>query len=866
MSYRCHLLSFCVIPVLLAFGAFSLRGQVNDDFDPQTIIVRTVNRSALQSFHTNNGITVQHTFTNLSDVQVLQLPQGLSVATALARYRTNTAVVYAEPNYFRRLAAVPNEAAYANGTLWHLNNSNDADIDAPEGWSVRTSAGGVVVAVIDTGIRQDHPDLQPNFWTNPGEIPNNGLDDDNNGYADDVHGASVLSTQDSARNPNMPGIEDVQGHGTQVSGVLGARGNNETQVPGGTVGVCWDVKLMTIKIYYQPVCAGIDCLPVTTSAYFIKAMDYAISMGASIINYSTSAETPSQAEKDIIGKARDRGMLFVTAPGNDAYDTDSLTTRRYPSGYDIDNIVSVAATTRTDQLASYSNHGNNWVHLAAPGGGGVGAAYPSDYIYTTHSGALAYYTYVSGTSVAAPQVAGALALLKAQYPTESYLQLKHRLMSSTDSLAVLADKCQSGGRLNVNRLLTSSATTPYNDSFSKALKIEYSTLLNFAYDLAVDNVDASKEPGEPNHAGNAGGASVWWKWETTGTFPLKIWTSGSGIDTLLAVYTGTSLGNLTQVVANDDGGQNLSSQVTFTPVAGTTYYIAVDGKNGAKGSIKLHVSSPQAAQPIETKFNVTSLQRLPGQFKATVTFPPGVSLIFERTTDFAKPWGGNAVLISGNGTFNYTDSFATEAMALYRVRRSQPPLNTTIPENLSVNIVGYVDRTVPTGWSMHASPFRTASSTLSSVLSGVMEGTVAYKWNQSQQVWDSNSYVDGAWDNPSWTLEPEEGILLYNPSGAYTLRFVGEAVMGYRATLVPSLYSVFSSRVPEAGKTTSWLAFPVSAGDKIHKMNVNGTWSTFTFSSNGTWSPNEPTLSLGESFFSEKAAPLWWRRNVLPWP
>lgn len=852
-----QLSSALVFGALLTIAPLLSKAQTIEQYDSRTIIVRGGPQLSLKRFHDDNGVQVKHTFTNLSGIQVLTLPPGLSVAAALGRYRQNPNVIYAEPNYIMTAATNPNDAAFVNGTLWNLNNPNDADIDAPEGWSVRTSANGIVVAVLDTGIRQDHPDLVPNLWTNPGEIANNGLDDDGNGYVDDVHGVSVLSAQDSATSPNVPGIEDINGHGTYVSGVIGARGNNEAQVPGGTVGVCWDVKLMTVKSH-KTLVAGIA---ETTTEYIIKAIEYSIQMNADIINFSTAGSGSSIAVMEAIGRARDHGILFVTAAGNNSVDTDFKAVHgRYPACYDIDNIISVAATTRYDQLASYSNHGVNWIHLAAPGGDNTF----SELIYTT---GLQSYFYTSGTSLATPHVSGALALLKAQFPNESYLQLKNRLLSSTDPLTALAGKCQTSGRLNLHKMLTSSSSKPYNDSFGKALEID----LGFGWapiNLVGANVDATKEPGEPNHGGNVGGASIWWRWQAPSTTPLRVWTSGSGIDTVLAVYTGTSVNGLTLVAGNDDGGQNLTSQVTFTPIAGTTYYIAADGKNGAVGSIKLHLSYLQGAQAMETKFTLGSLQRFPGAFQGTVVFPPASSLVFEKSTDLGKAWGGVQVLVNGSGTYTFTDYSASEPSAIYRVRRFDSSQDTPIAEMTSVNVVGYSERTVPTGWAMVSTPFRNSSSALGSVLLGVTEGTYAYKWNQTLQTWESNGYVDGAWEMPTWTLEPGEGIALYNPSSGYTVKCLGEVVLGYRTTQVSSALCVCSSRVPEAGKLASLLDFPAAAGDKVHKMNASGTWSTFTLNPNGSgvWSPSEPNVGTGEAIFSEKAAALWWRRNLLAWP
>jgi subtilisin family serine protease len=312
-----------------------------------------------------------------------------------------------------------------DGTQWaHENDGRrsgveDADIDASRAWETRTDAGSVIVAIVDSGIRYTHEDLDGNLWLNPGEISGNGVDDDGNGYVDDVHGV------DATRQSGDPW--DENGHGTHVAGIIGARGNNGV----GVTGVAWNVQLMACRFMEA------DGRGVISDA--IECIDYARRNGAAIINASFTGPDYSSLLKAALEEARQAGILVVTAAGNSATDIDN--TPAYPAGYDLDNIVSVAATSSSDALATFSNYGAAAVDLAAPGVG----------IYSTGHGADDAYVTMSGTSMAAPMVAGALALLRAEWPEAEPGNLVRRLLAGADTLNGLAGKCVSGGRLNLGR-------------------------------------------------------------------------------------------------------------------------------------------------------------------------------------------------------------------------------------------------------------------------------------------------------------------------------------------------------------------------------------------------------------------------------
>jgi Subtilase family/PASTA domain len=334
--------------------------------------------------------------------------------SAAAALENEPQIRYVEEDRVYQLAVTPNDPEF--GQMWGLHAApDDDDIDAPEAWDLTTGASSVVVAVIDTGIADTHPDLSQNVWTNGAEMTN-GLDDDGNGLVDDVRGWDFFDDD------NDP--DDVDEHGTHVAGTIGARGNNGV----GVVGVNWQVKLMALR-------AG-DQLGLPLSA-IVDSIDYACSKGARVVNGSFGGPGHSQAMLDAINACP--GTLFVFAAGNGGSDqigdnNDSFPI--YPCNYTSANIVCVAATTRGDVLAGFSNYGATSVDLAAPGVA----------ILSTKPGG--FYQFADGTSMASPHVAGVAALRLALSPAATVGQLRNALLSSVDAKPALSGKVASGGRLN----------------------------------------------------------------------------------------------------------------------------------------------------------------------------------------------------------------------------------------------------------------------------------------------------------------------------------------------------------------------------------------------------------------------------------
>lgn len=510
-----------------------------------------------------DGVQTRKVFTRLDGLRVITLDAGDAPAQAIARLRATGRYEFVEPDYLKRRHAVPDDPRFVNGEQWYLRNTGQnsgtagADIGVVAAWDVRTDSTAVIVAVIDTGVRATHEDLAENLWTNPGEIPGNSIDDDGNGYVDDVHGINSIAPLGSAASGRP---DDDVGHGTYIAGLIGAAGNNGK----GIAGVAWRAKIMALKFD--------DAEGASSVSNEVECIDYALAKGARIINISYGSSGYSQSEYDAIKRARDVGTIVVTSAGNDSFSNDLFPD--YPANYQLDNLVAVAATDRRDALSTFSNYGVGVTELAAPGTAIIMTSNASDTAYSSHD----------GTSFSSPLVAGSLAMLKAQFPSDSYRGLINRLLRSVDPLPALAGKVQTGGRLNLARALTSTSNQPFNDDFAAraALSGEAMTLRSSAQ-------NASNETGEPAHAGVAAGATLWWSWTAPHAGSAAVETTGSGFDTVVGVYSGSSLASLTGVASNDDFGGATTSRASFTAVAGATYQIAVGGKNGATGPVVLTI-------------------------------------------------------------------------------------------------------------------------------------------------------------------------------------------------------------------------------------------------------------------------------------
>ncbi len=397
-----------------------------------------------------NGRYAQLDATGLSLSQVGEAINSVNANLGFGR------VMSVEPNATFDVTRVPNDPDYTK--QWHLENTGqaaggsglgvfDADIDASTAWDSTIGTRDTVVGVIDTGVFLTHPDLVNNIYTNPNEIAGNGIDDDANGYVDDIHGFDFGNLDN---NPNPDAGYGVAGHGTAVAGVIGAQGNNGV----GIVGVAWNVSILPLKIANNQ---GQLTLAAITAAH-----DYATMMRGRNVNivatnnsygliadefYGEDGDTGFNAEASAISRYIDSGGIFVAAAGNSALDNDS-TLRSFPASYNLPGILSVAATNNDDDLAGFSNYGVTQVDLAAPGV----QVYTTEVI-ATGNGFAAGYGYVDGTSFSSPLVAGMVAVLKALKPTASAVEIKQVLIDSSDPIASLQGRVVSGGRVNLARAI-----------------------------------------------------------------------------------------------------------------------------------------------------------------------------------------------------------------------------------------------------------------------------------------------------------------------------------------------------------------------------------------------------------------------------
>src|SRR5687768_7820451 len=364
--------------------------------------------TAEQLKHLQGNRRLLKRFERLGKISVMQLDNGESLEQAIDRLNASGLVEFVEPDYPLRTSVVPNDPHFSSGLQWPLRNSTAGkDISASAGWDILNSANDIIVAVVDTGIRYTHEDLAANMWRNPGEIAGNNFDDDGNGVIDDIHGVNAIT---GSGNPMDDGD-----HGTHVAGIIGAVGNNGK----GITGVAWSVKLMACKFI------GSDGFGFTSDA--VSAIDYAIDEGADVINASFGGGGYSNALFAAIQRARAAGIIFVAAAGNEQLNIDSFP--MYPASYSLDNIVVVGATTRSDAFdASYSNFGANGVDLFAPGTS----------VYSTWGSGDTAYRSETGTSMAAPHVAGAAALMRARYTNLTTGEIINRLMASVDELPGLS--------------------------------------------------------------------------------------------------------------------------------------------------------------------------------------------------------------------------------------------------------------------------------------------------------------------------------------------------------------------------------------------------------------------------------------------
>ncbi len=441
--------------LLIAFPTLvfaAKKGEIQSKFVPGEVIVKL--KSADKSFFSGlaeQGITLKHPIKlSYGTLYVLDIGNNKSINSVLKILKSNPNVIYSEPNYIWEIvrpvestpvknitqieetdASAPNDPLF--GTLWGLSNTGNnepqanlsgiagADIKALEAWNITKGDKRVKIAIIDTGIDYNHPDLKDQIWTNMAELNGKtGVDDDGNGYIDDIHGYNF-----AVKNGNPM---DGNGHGTHCAGTIGAAHDNGI----GVAGVMDEVSLVPVK-FLNDQGSG-------SSEDAILAIDYATKLGVDIMSNSWGGGEFSEALKDAIVAASNKGIVFVAAAGNDGRDNDQ--TPHYPSSYNVPNVIGVAGLTAQNELASWSNYGVGSVHIAAPG---------KNINSTINNNSYKVY---SGTSMATPHVAGVIGLLYAKEGRLPLEDLKARLMATADEVSKLRGKVKrESGRINAYNLL-----------------------------------------------------------------------------------------------------------------------------------------------------------------------------------------------------------------------------------------------------------------------------------------------------------------------------------------------------------------------------------------------------------------------------
>ena len=436
---------FILVPMAVANDADPVPAFVKaptGDYVPGELLIKyepEVRSATAAYYQTQYEVTTMKSF-NAIGVDHVKLPQTMTVEGALEVFQSDPNVEYAEPNYYQYATGTPNDALF--GLLWGMHNTGqtvngtagipDADIDAPEAWDITTGSSSVVVAVVDSGVSTLSVvnDLSGNIWSNPGEIPENGIDDDSNGYVDDVVGWDFVFDDNS---PN-----DANGHGTHVAGTVAAVGNNST----GVTGVSWSTKIMALRF--------LDARGSGSTEDAISAILYANAKGAHVINNSWGGGGYNQSLKDAIDAS---SAVVVCAAGNGGSDLigdDNDAVPFYPSSYTSSNLIAVAATDQNDNRASFSNYGPTSVDVAAPG---------VNILSTLSTGG---YGYLAGTSMAAPHVAGLAALI---HTGSSSASSGNRTLAATDIIQTIKDTVDplsslsgviaTGGRINAYTAVSS---------------------------------------------------------------------------------------------------------------------------------------------------------------------------------------------------------------------------------------------------------------------------------------------------------------------------------------------------------------------------------------------------------------------------
>lgn len=595
-----------------------------------------------------NADGIDDKFSRLLDGRLakLSLRSGANIDEAIKIISKHPAVKYAEPNYVIKAIGTPDDPDFVS--LWGMNNTGqdggtaDADIDAVEAWDITTGDTSVVVGVIDTGVDYNHEDLQGNIWTNPNEIPGNGIDDDGNGVIDDIHGYSAINDSGDPMDGN--------GHGTHVSGTIGAKGNNGI----GVVGVNWDVTIVG--------CQFLDASGSGSTAGAIACIDYMtdlkINHGVDIkaTNNSWGGGGFSQALKDSIDSAGDAGILFFAAAGNGASDNDA--TASYPASYDSDAVMAIASTDRNDMMSGFSQWGLTSVDMGAPG---------SSILSTTPGNG---YSTFSGTSMATPHMTGAAALVWSINPDLSPVEMKQLLMASGDANAALTGKTVAGTRLNVASALDMADPSPSYRFTATPVSQTVEAGSATSYDFSVGSVAGWDDTVALTIAVSPALAGVTLSSDSVmagGMFTLDVMTADNA-----------AWGDYTITVSGDDGmiQKDKSVSLTVLPQGLEDFTYANDSSvdipdNDAAGiSSTIEISDEVQIFGVDADVNISHTWS--GDLIVTLTSPAGTEVVLSNRAggsadDIINSWDlsdFNGEMLAGTWTLFVSDNVGVDTGTL----------------------------------------------------------------------------------------------------------------------------------------------------------------------------------------------------------
>jgi subtilisin family serine protease len=546
-------------------------------------IHQAVNARVLRDFHI------------VKNLQLVQIPEGHSVQEMIRYYRNNPNVAYAEPDYYVHIIGAPNDPEFSS--QWDMQNTGQnggtpgADIHAVQAWALTTGSSNVVVGVIDTGLDYNHQDLAPNVWSASSAF--SATDQNGNLFQCPVgvHGFNMVADTCDPMDDN--------GHGTHVSGTIGAVGNNAI----GVAGINWQVQLLPCK-FLDSTGAGSTGNAIACLALLTELKDSGVNIV--VTNNSWGGADDSQALQDAIQAAMQDGILFVAAAGNDFSDNDELPV--YPASFSLPNVIAVAATDRNDTIVTFSNTGRRTVHISAPG---------RDILSTTPNNT---YSYDSGTSMAAPHVTGVAALLAANNPNFDWRAIKNSILAGGDTLSptqqtITQKRLNAYGALTCTTGNVASRLLPVQSTVSGSVGTPITlAFLNINCSQPAGNVTVTVNPGSqnvtlvdngtsPDLAANDGIYTGSWTPTAPGSYSLTF-PDGSTVNVEVLTnygYVQTSYNYVTITGTNLNLGDDAVATVTSPfaiPFGGgsfSTLYVSSNGTISFTDPFDSYLDSPLAS-------------------------------------------------------------------------------------------------------------------------------------------------------------------------------------------------------------------------------------------------------------------------------